>query len=248
VGVFGKAVRAISPNLHGYISSVIDGGVEAFPPRRIFASKPIHRKLKAMFSSRPGFFIEAGANNGIRGSNTYYLEKHYGWTGLLIEAIPHRFVECKQARPGSTSVHCGLVSPDYPDRFVELVYMDMMSMVRSNDGAVDMDAHMAENIATNRYNDELIGTTFFAPARTLASVLAEHGNPSIDLFSLDVEGHELDVLKGHNWDQCSPAYILIEDWDKDGVAEFLTAKGYVVHHRFGEQDALYRFTQPRTSR
>lgn len=34
---------------------------------------------------RDGFFIEFGATNGIDLSNTYLLEKYYGWNGILAE-------------------------------------------------------------------------------------------------------------------------------------------------------------------
>src|SRR3712207_4024508 len=32
-----------------------------------------------------GFFVEAGANDGIDQSNTYYLESRCGWSGILVE-------------------------------------------------------------------------------------------------------------------------------------------------------------------
>jgi FkbM family methyltransferase len=239
VSTLGKAVRSVSPSLHAQIAALVNGNFEVFPPRRIAASKPLHRRLKALFAPSPGFFIEAGANNGVTASNTYYLEKHCGWTGLLIEAIPHRFVECRKARPKSLSIHCGLVSPEYSKEYVELVYMDRMTMMKSNGGALNVGTQMAKAVATTRHQDGLIGTTFLAPARTLASVLAERGNPAVDFFSLDVEGHELDVLKGLDFNICSPRRILVEDWDKSGVGAFLAEKGYRVEERFGDRDAMY---------
>ena len=236
----GGIVRSVSPALHGYLSAVSNREYEAFPPRRIVASKPIHKKLKSLFASRKGYFIEAGANNGVKGSNTYYLEEYCGWTGLLIEPIPHRFVECRQARRGSHSVHCGLVSDTYSKEYVELVYMDLMSMVRDRVGALDLSTQLEKSLRTKRYGDDLTGTTFFAPARTLCSVLQDHGFPQVDFLSLDVEGHELDVLKGNDFERCSPRYILVEDWDKAGVGELLATKGYEVEERMGDRDTLYR--------
>lgn len=35
-----------------------------------------------------GIFIEAGANDGIGGTHTLYLERVLGWTGLLVECNP----------------------------------------------------------------------------------------------------------------------------------------------------------------
>jgi hypothetical protein len=39
------------------------------------------RKLDELFDGRPGFFVEAGANDGYQQSNTYYLEHLRGWSG-----------------------------------------------------------------------------------------------------------------------------------------------------------------------
>lgn len=35
-----------------------------------------------------GFFIDIGAHDGITYSNTYYLEKELGWSGICIEPNP----------------------------------------------------------------------------------------------------------------------------------------------------------------
>jgi len=47
--------------------------------------------------------------------------------------------------------------------------------------------------------------------RTLDDILAEVNAPFIDLVSIDVEGHELDVLDGFNLSHWRPRLILIED-------------------------------------
>jgi len=42
---------------------------------------------------RNGFFIEAGATNGVNGSGTYILEKEFDWQGICVEPIPS---QCKR--------------------------------------------------------------------------------------------------------------------------------------------------------
>ena len=44
---------------------------------------------------RNGFFIEAGATNGINGSASYVMEKEFGWNGICFEPIPIQFEKLK---------------------------------------------------------------------------------------------------------------------------------------------------------
>ena len=46
--------------------------------------------LLAGTRGKPGTFVELGAFDGVKFSNTLMLEKCFGWQGLLIEEHPHR--------------------------------------------------------------------------------------------------------------------------------------------------------------
>jgi hypothetical protein len=78
------------------------------------------------------------------------------------------------------------------------------------------------------------------PARTLESILDEQADlPEIDLLSLDVEGYELEVLKGLNIERYRPRYILVEARFFEEVNEYLKTLYHLVD-RFSEHDCLYR--------
>src|SRR5258708_39074986 len=63
------------------------------------ALNDLDRKLAQYFSFRNGTFIEAGANDGITQSNTYWFERFRGWRGVLIEAVPDKAAECRRNHP-----------------------------------------------------------------------------------------------------------------------------------------------------
>ena len=71
------------------------------------------------------------------------------------------------------------------------------------------------------------------PIRTLDDVLAEAQAPApIDLISLDVEGHELQVLDGFTLSRWKPRLILLEDHVGDLTKHrFLSAQGYRLVRR-----------------
>ena len=95
-----------------------------------FASDRLDRKiLKRLGHQRGGFYVDIGANDGLRASNTALLEFRYGWTGVLVEPIPHKFLELAQNRSRQNFIVCkACVGKDYEGGFVELLYADTMTI------------------------------------------------------------------------------------------------------------------------
>jgi hypothetical protein len=82
--------------------------------------------------------------------------------------------------------------------------------------------------------------SFHAPARTLNSILLEAKSPKvIDLLSLDVEGAELEVLKGVDHNEFRFRYILIECRNYSELDQFLTARGYSFVDQLTGHDYLF---------
>ena len=152
---------------------------------------------------RDGFYIECGANDGITQSNTYKLETDKNWKGILIEPSEIKINQCKNNRSDKNIfLNYALVSNDYQNEFIEgdFNYSDNgQSLMASING------ERREN-SSNLIN---------VRAKTLASILDEFKIEKIDLFSLDVEGYELNVLNGLDLDRHKPTNILIEIYNKD---------------------------------
>jgi FkbM family methyltransferase len=179
-----------------------------------------------------GVFVEAGANDGFRQSNTYYLERFRGWSGLLVEPIPSLFRQCAGERPGAVVRNCALVSGEAETPSVVVRYADLGST------AVGVEDYPFDEVNfgwDTTYDVEV-------PARTLSSLLEEVGIGEVDFLSLDVEGFEVEALEGLDLSRHAPAYVLVEFWTEERLERIgaLLGRGYELVERLTDHDAFFR--------
>lgn len=142
--------------------------------------------LSYLNNKRGGYFIEAGAGDGIRLSNTYLLEKNFDWTGLCIEAYEPLYTKLKKNR-SCICVHSlldGCVS--------EQIYSSGVTPINPKNPQGYRGGIVSKETDNKRVcNDNIKMTT-----TTLEDVLDSNNAPIyIDYLSLDVEGAETRILK-----------------------------------------------------
>jgi FkbM family methyltransferase len=201
----------------------------------------LDRKLERHLDFDGGVFVEAGANDGVEQSNTYFLEIFRGWTGLLIEPEPLLAAACRRNRRARVA-QAALVATEEPGATVELHCAGLMSTL---EGALGDAAATARHVQTGlMVQPELAGTRRErVPARTLSALLDEAGMASpVDLLSLDVEGAEPGALRGIDYARHAPRFICVETREAAAIAAILEPRYRVVevlHDAGTYRDLLY---------
>lgn len=127
---------------------------------------------------RPGFFIEIGANDGHTLSNTYYLEKHFDWKGILIEPNPKYWtsLSARKAQVCRKAVASEAGREEFHDAGlyggISATISDAHSDIVKSAGIIEVETD------------------------TLPNILKELGAPKrIDFVSIDVEGGEVAIVE-----------------------------------------------------
>jgi FkbM family methyltransferase len=210
-------------------------GIPRYTPK--YALNDLDDRLAKYLNFRGGVFVEAGANNGVDQSNTRYLEQGRRWTGVLVEAIPTLYNQCKHARPRSKTFHAGLVSSDFTEPTLRMNYANLMSVAEGTMEPEALEEHVKKGVSIQNLEDSY---AVDVPARTFASILDEAGLSRVDFLSLDLEGYELEALKGWDFEKIRPRFVLIEVRDLKVMDAFMVEMGYERIDKLTVHDFLYK--------
>jgi FkbM family methyltransferase len=180
-------------------------------------------------------YLEMGAMNGITYSNTYFFEVELGFTGILIEPNPYEFEKLNKNRPNNRNYNY-LVSDCEDD--IEYTYYNCNELSAIS-GVTSTLTESNINIFYKRNNDWLsskIDNNLFhinIKPKTLSYIIKDSGFEKIDFFSLDVEGHELNVLNSFNWEIPINMILVENNQDTMKVDLLLRNKNYIFMETIG---------------
>lgn len=166
---------------------------------------------------RDGFFVEFGATNGVDLSNTYLLEKEFGWKGILAEPAIVWHEDLKQNRNASLEFDCVWSESGKILNFNIVDDAEFSTISHFN----DRDEHSAKRKH---------GTSYEVNTISLFDLLERHNAPQkIDYLSIDTEGSEFEILNNFDFNSYDISVITCEHnytQDRKKIYELLKSKGY----------------------
>ena len=165
--------------------------------------------LKSCDFKKNGYFVDVGAHNGITGNNTYLLEKEYDWKGICVEPLPEEFMKCKDCRNCLCYKYAVYSKSNLKLNFC---VSDLLSGIE--------DTHLIKNKNQNFIDPKFFHNNYkgdiVVETKTLTDILDESNAPNyIDYLSIDVEGAEIHVLNGIDFNKYTFGTIHIEhNWQK----------------------------------
>lgn len=189
------------------------------------------RILQEVFGDRAeGYCVEIGAYDGRAGSASYPFEKR-GWHCLLVEPIPERAEEILKHR-ACIVVNCAVSDKEGTASFFVAENVEEMSTLDLTPDRLEWIEHVGGAVKEIKVR-----------TATLDSLLAEAAFPEIQFITIDVEGHEMEVLKGFTLEAHRPRIVIIENNSASDdpratggdphVGRHMSEHGYVHFRRTG---------------
>ncbi|MEY5043793.1 MAG: hypothetical protein RJA19_1020 [Bacteroidota bacterium] len=174
-----------------------------------------------------GYFVEFGACDGLKHSNTKALEE-LGWKGILAEPDKSWHEALEQNRPGAIiSTQC--------------VWKESGATLNFSSATIGVLSTLSE-FQTSDFHLRKIRESYPVETISLLDLLREQGAPDyIHYLSIDTEGSEFDILASFDFDAYRFGLITVEHNFTDmreKLHTLLTGHGYVraleVHSRWDD--------------
>jgi hypothetical protein len=183
--------------------------------------------LSQFLHEKFGTYLDIGSGHPINGNNTYFLYQR-GWRGILVDPIQRNYEATKKFRRKDIALHALVSEKTTKNKFWEFKNYSISTSEKDRAKKLIEDGHTLES----SYFMES-----FSLARIFEQSASQFGESPI-LISIDVEEHELSVLKSNDWSKYFPRVICIEILNENlldisEVHNFLFKRNYALRASVG---------------
>ena len=192
-------------------------------------------RLIALFAEifPEAFVLQIGANDGMAGDPLFSSFSRMRWSGLLVEPVPHLYEALAthyRDRPGIRMERAAVSTQDgeaplyrlrsvpgkTPQWFDQLASLNREVLLKNRSAIPDIESLLIEEPV---------------PTVRLDTLLARHSISRIDLFVIDTEGHDYEILRALDFSRFRPVLLLFEHQhlsasDKAAAIALLATHGY----------------------
>lgn len=191
-------------NYFGIVKAALSGGIKGHFGQ--WAEDALVRKLFPS-SLRRGVYMDIGAYHPFVHSNTAFFWLS-GWRGINIDANPHSIALFKQARPGDLNVWKAII----PDEQFRSGHTSVRLHLPK---CPDLKSGISATGTVSRALDPRDGRTLEVPAQSIGALIAEQSICGIDYLNIDIEGHDLAILRELDLEKLGPRVVSVEDFCQD---------------------------------
>lgn len=212
-------------NIKTFLIAFYKAFISPSKPKKSYSQYAEDLIIQSYFSRKlkNGRYVDIGCHHPRRGSNTYGLYRK-GWSGILIDLEKTKVLANQLSRRRDKVILAAVSdTEEWMEIFSDKSYSTNTTIKKNQD-------------STNKQSIGHIKT------QTLTNILnQENFQKKFELLSIDVEGVDLQVLKGLDLKCYQPKIICIENWNsKDGVLAILSSE---IHQYLNDQSyELVAFT------
>lgn len=142
------------------------------------------------YDKSKGVFVECGAFDGQTESSCKFFEETLGWSGFNLEPVPWIYKELCNNRPNSVNLNLGLSNKTEKRTFYAVDHPTYgLNCTNGSLQHTEMHRQLLEKAGCSFKNVEVDLVTW-------PKFVTDYAIQHVDLFVLDVEGHELSVIEG----------------------------------------------------
>ncbi len=183
--------------------------------RKNFLDKTFDKIIRNYAYNNPNFFfVQIGANDGLKADPMYLYVKKYNWSGILVEPVSYIFEKLKENYRDTKNLFFENIAIGDKNSYKDFYRLKQISHKNVPLWYDEIGSFLKENVTKHKdkfpeLENYLI--TEKIKCLTLSSLFKKYNLKKIDLLQIDAEGYDYHIVKQIPFNKFKPVMIRYED-------------------------------------